>query len=227
MPADRFTALFVTTLVSGLILFLGYYFLTVSRPGKKEIRALSLQRLTGFLLLGVVPLIILWLLFGQPPQRFGLGLEFLNRPPWWTYFILPLIVAAAFASAGSESNLAMYPQIRVKRWTPSLIGWSALTWILYLVGYEFLFRGFLLYSFIGVLEPLWAIALNCALYALAHFYKGWREVIGAIPLGIFLCWLTLHTGNIWSALVIHSVMALSNEWFSIRAHPEMEVKGIR
>ena len=71
---------------------------------------------------------------------------------------------------------------------------------------------------------LWpAIALNCILYALAHFYKGPGEILGAIPVGILLCYLTLHTGNIWSAVIIHSTMALSNEWFSIRSHPNMHL----
>ncbi|MBK7407617.1 MAG: hypothetical protein IPJ40_05760 [Saprospirales bacterium] len=44
----------------------------------------------------------------------------------------------------------MYPQIRVAEWTFSLVLWSSLTWVLYLVGYETLFRGilFFLYSII-------------------------------------------------------------------------------
>jgi membrane protease YdiL (CAAX protease family) len=41
--------------------------------------------------------------------------------------------------------------------------------------------------------------------------------------GILLCYITLHTGNIWSAVIIHSSMALSNEWFSLRSHPNMHL----
>ena len=72
--------------------------------------------------------------------------------------------------------------------------------------------------------PWAAIALNCSLYAFAHFYKGPGETFGAIPLGIMFCYLTLLTGNIWTAVVIHSVMALSNEWFSIRANPDINLQ---
>ncbi len=77
---------------------------------------------------------------------------------------------------------------------------SAGTWVAYLVGYEFLFRGFLFHATLQVWSLWPAIALNCILYALAHFYKGPGEIIGAIPVGILLCYLTLHTGNIWSAM---------------------------
>jgi membrane protease YdiL (CAAX protease family) len=41
--------------------------------------------------------------------------------------------------------------------------------------------------------------------------------------GIILCYITLLTGNIWSAVIVHSLMALCNEWFSLRAHPEMKL----
>jgi len=39
-----------------------------------------------------------------------------------------------------------------------------------------------------------AIIINTILYSATHFYKGVQEVIGAIPLGIVLCLLTIDTG---------------------------------
>lgn len=101
---------------------------------------------------------------------------------------------------------------------------SGITWLVFLLGYEFLFRGFLLFASVAVMDVWAAIALNCALYAFAHLYKGPGETFGSIPVGILLCYLTLLTGNIWTALILHSVMALSNEWWSIRAHPNMKVE---
>ena len=49
------------------------------------------------------------------------------------------------------------------------------------------------------------------------------EAFGSIPVGIFLCYLTISTGNIWAAIAVHSLMALSNEWFSIRNNPELKI----
>jgi membrane protease YdiL (CAAX protease family) len=51
-----------------------------------------------------------------------------------------------------------------------------------------------------------------------------KETLGAIPLGLLLSYLTLESNSILIALVVHIIMALSNEWFSIRSNPEIKVK---
>jgi membrane protease YdiL (CAAX protease family) len=116
----------------------------------------------------------------------------------------------------------MYPQIRKNEWNLKLILISAFSWILYLIAYEFLFRGYLLFVFLKYLNVWAAISLNVAIYALVHVPKGHKEAIGAIPLGLVLGIITLKTGSIWFAFGLHVVLALSNEWLSLRAHPDMK-----
>ena len=185
------------------------------------------QRLLGFLLLGVFSVLILLLLPQAAIQEYGLNFKFRSPPPWWSALLIPLVLVLSYQTARKPANLKLYPQIRAKQWSRSMLALSSISWVIFLIGYEFLFRGFLLYASLELLEPVPAIALNCALYAFAHFYKGPAESFGAIPAGIILCYLSLITGNIWSAVLVHSVMALSNEWFSLRAHPDMQVKGGR
>lgn len=182
-----------------------------------------LQRLLGFLFLGLGSLLIILLLPDDTLSANGLTLHFLSAPPWWSWLLIPLILITGYFAAQKSGNLEQYPQIRAKQWTPAMVLLSSGSWVLFLIGYEFLFRGFVLHASLGLLEPGPAIALNCALYAFAHFYKGPGETFGAIPVGIILCYITLITGNIWSAVILHSIMALSNEWFSLRAHPEMKI----
>lgn len=182
-----------------------------------------LQRLLGFLFLGLISLLIILILPDDTLNENGLTLHFLSAPPWWSWLLLPVILITGYFAAQKPGNLEQYPQIRAKHWTPAMVMLSAGSWILFLIGYEFLFRGFVLHASLGLLEPGPAIVLNCALYAFAHFYKGPGETFGAIPVGILLCYITLITGNIWSAVILHSIMALSNEWFSLRAHPEMKI----
>ncbi len=191
------------------------------------VKKVVLQRIWGFLFLGIVSAIIIQLVFNDNLRNFGLGFSFLNSPPWWVLLLLVVIVAAGYFNASKQGNLALYPQIRIKQWSHSILALSGVSWILFLVGYEFLFRGFLLYATLQIMAPWAAIALNCSLYAFAHFYKGPGETFGAIPLGVLLCYLTLLTGNIWTAVIIHSFMALSNEWWSIRANPEIKVERER
>ncbi|RME04338.1 MAG: CPBP family intramembrane metalloprotease, partial [Bacteroidetes bacterium] len=101
------------------------------------------------------------------------------------------------------------------RWPRSVVVASAVTWVLYLLAYEFMFRGWLFFTCLDAMGPELAIVVNVSLYALVHVPKGFNETVGAIPLGALLCWLTMQTGTIWIAFLVHSIMALSNEWFSM------------
>jgi membrane protease YdiL (CAAX protease family) len=214
--------------------FTAYYFLSRSKTFVNRIGILVktfdsqgnqviLQRMLGLIFLGIVSSLIILGIPGMALKDYGLSFSFSALPPWWSFLLIPLILGLGSITAGSSRNLAMYPQIRLKNWTPRPLLISAISWILFLIGYEFLFRGFLLNASLDLMNPLPAFALNVALYALAHAYKGPGETYGSIPVGIVLCYLTLITGNIWCAVILHSIMALSNEWLSIRAHPEMKI----
>lgn len=171
-------------------------------------------RYLGVFLYGVIPVMLI-ISQGLGFQRFGVSFKNAMPTIWWTAVLSLVVLVMNFFATRSADNLAQYPQIRVTNWSRSLIVGSALSWTAYLVAYEFLFRGFLLFSCVEEMGIWMAITVNTALYALVHVPKGIKEAIGAVPLGVLLCWLTLQTGTIWIALFVHVVMALSNEWFSI------------
>jgi len=188
-----------------------------------QVKEVLFQRFWGFVFMGILPLIFIFLWPGEQVHKYGLGFSFLSPPPWWIIGVIAVILITGLFAAPKPGNLAMYPQIRSKDWTSGMLAISGISWVIFLLAYEFLFRGFLLFASVAVMDVWAAITLNCALYALAHLYKGPGETFGAIPVGILFCYLTLLTGNIWLALVLHSTMALSNEWLSIRANKEIKV----
>ncbi|MEN8203432.1 MAG: CPBP family intramembrane glutamic endopeptidase, partial [Bacteroidota bacterium] len=188
-----------------------------------QAKEVIVQRLWGFIFMGLLPFILIALWPGQKLVDYGLGFSFQSQLPWWILAVIAFIIIAGAFAAAKPGNLAVYPQIRSKQWSPGMLALSSFTWVVFLLGYEFLFRGFLLFASVAVMDVWAAIALNCALYAFAHLYKGPGETFGTIPLGILLCYFTLLTGNIWTALVIHSTMALSNEWWSLRANQNMHI----
>jgi membrane protease YdiL (CAAX protease family) len=196
--------------------FAAYYFLS---QGKQVL----IQRMLGLLILGGGSVLLIILLPGATLKNYGLGFAFQAAPPWWAFLAVPLILVLGYFAAGKSENLKLYPQIRSPEWSPQLVALSAASWVVFLIAYEALFRGLLLHASLEVMATAPAIALNCALYAFAHFYKGPGETFGAIFVGVLFCYLTFVTGNFWCALILHSVMALSNEWFSLRAHPDMKI----
>jgi membrane protease YdiL (CAAX protease family) len=225
---------FIVAILWSVVGFAFYHFLSLNQSlaGKiwrshtgldPRVKMVVLQRVWGVLFLGIISWGLELLFMDGSAKACGLSFSFTGTLPWWSYLVFPLILLLSYLSASTPSNLALYPQIRVENWSLRILLISTVSWMAFLVAYEFLFRGFLLFATLQVLDPWMAIALNCSLYAFAHFYKGPRETFGAIPAGILLCYLTLQTGNIWSAVIIHSVMALSNEWFSLRAHPQMNL----
>lgn len=182
-----------------------------------------LQRLAGLVLMGLLPFFLAWFFFGRDSGY--LGWNFGNMDLVWRWFLVAsvIILPLGFLGARGQANLSMYPQMRVQEWSPKLLLWSSLTWMLYLLGYETLFRGILFFPVLDHFGLIPAIALNVSIYSLAHIPKGRRETIGAIPAGIIFCMGSYYTGNIWFPFLAHSLMALSNEWFSIYLNPEMRL----
>ena len=189
-----------------------------------QIRLVIFQRLCGVLFFGIIPAFFFLFLMNSSIVSFVLRIHF----DLYSFIAIISLGFIAFLinyfNAKSSENLKMYPQIRTKNWTLSLLALSGLSWIAYLFTYEYLFRGFLLFSCAGELGVLIAIIVNVFIYAFVHLYKGTKETIGAIPMGIILCILTLHFGTIWAAFWIHSCLALSNEWFSILHNPKIKIR---
>ncbi len=120
----------------------------------------------------------------------------------------------------------MYPQIRDNPWTIKTVVINAGSWLAYLIAYEFLFRGLVLFTLYSALGFWPAIVITTSLYVLVHIPKGLKESIGAIPFGLVLGLITLEAGSIWPAFFIHAILALSTDHFALRAHPDMHYQVI-
>jgi len=164
----------------------------------------------------------IFLLLKSPLSDYGLSTINFMKSMIWAGVLSFFIILFNYFNSRRLDNLKIYPQIRAKSWSFCLLLLSTLTWIIYLFSYEFLFRGFLLFSSERAFGIWIAVAINVILYAAAHIPKGMRESLAAVPFGIILCLLTLWTQTIWIAFISHSVLALSNELFSLSAHPDMK-----
>lgn len=188
-------------------------------PG--QLRFVLIFRVSGAIIFGLVPI---FFAIVQNSSLTSIGI--IAKPSLLTLYIvlifsiIPLTIN--YFGAKKPDNLSMYPQIRVKKWDNKLIIISALTWIIYLLGYEIMIRGYLFFNCLNEIGLWPAIAINTSIYALIHLPKGPKETIGAIPLGIVLCLITSYTGTIWAAFWIHCTLALSNEWFSIKYTKELQ-----
>lgn len=73
----------------------------------------------------------------------------------------------------------------------------------FLLCYEFFFRGVLLFQFLEFTTLSMAILYSTILYVLIHIFDSRKEIIGAIPFGIVLCLFAYFTKSVWYVFFIH------------------------
>ncbi len=225
----------VLTVLLSIVGYNIYWFLAIS-PHRKEklessyekeeasIRLVQFQKYMGTLFLGVLPLIICLLVLPYSLAEYGLSFQNTGTSMLWIIGLSALIFPINMSAGKRPANLEMYPMMRVRSLTPRLILVNSLATMSYLFAYELLFRGLLLFTCVEVLGVWPAIAVNIALYSAVHLPKGAGETIGALPFGLLICYITLSTGTIWVAVVIHWVLSLTNDYFAVHYHPDMHFK---
>lgn len=222
----------VVVLFSGSLGFVLYYFASTSqavkkyleknyKPESQQILQVLIDKILGFFFLGVMPALSVISLLGIPLLDMGFKVQDSPISIVWTIVLCVAIFVLNFIIPKSEQHLELYPQMRLTEWKWKHLLLDSLGWVAYLISYEFLFRGMLLF----VLVPVWgvwpAILVSTSLYALAHVPIQMKEAFGAFPFGIFLAMITLYTGSIWMAFFIHLSLAVSNNLFCVYHHPKM------
>lgn len=225
--------------VLSLVFFVIYWFTAQSEKikagfyarhvfDKASVRHIFFTKFFGFISMGVAPLLIC-MIFLTDKTTADYGLTIIPETTFfsiiWTIGLCVLVIPLAYKSATNPKNFVNYPQIRAKLWTKKTFYINALGWALYLFGYEMLFRGTLLFPLVDSIGVWPAIAVNIALYSATHIPKGLDETIGAIPLGLVLCLLTISSGTIWIAFFVHVALAWTNSFTSLKFHPDIHYIG--
>ncbi len=217
----------IYTVMAFLVFWLAYFMMRnylkrfFSEENTFRIGFVIFHRVFGFLLFGLLPILIGFLGFQVHWKSWGLLLEDPTALLLWSLGIIILLIPLNRYASKTKANQAIYPQMRVKEWTNSLFFLNAGLWILYLLGYEFVFRGLLFFTTLPYFGLWPAILLNATLYALVHIPKGLREIGGGFIFGIFLCLGCYYTGGFWFAFLVHTFQAVFNEYHSIRFNPQM------
>lgn len=181
------------------------------------------QKYLGVFWMGVVPTIVMLIFLPYSLSDYFVAVGDIPYTLMWTGGLSAALVLMNWFAARRPETLAYYPQVRAKEWTPGLVFHNTLAWVLYLLAYELLFRGLLLFACLAVLDPWVAIAINIALYSATHIPKGFTESLVTIPFGIGMCILTMGSGAIWIAWLVHVAVALSNDYVALKFNPDMKV----
>jgi len=229
---------FLFAITATILGYYGYYYLSHSSQSKSWfekrfkgdqfwMRWISFQKTIGFVFMGLIPITLYISLFDGNIADFGLSPLNLFHHWYWLAGLAVILLLVNSYSAKKSDLQQQYPQMRLQHWTGKRFLISSLGWTLYLLAYEYLFRGLLLFSSYEAFGIWPAIAINVAIYSAVHMPKGAGETIGAIPFGILSCLITLETGTILIPVFAHVVLAVSMEFFTIKFNPEMYFAKIK
>jgi len=172
--------------ISTLVLVLErYYPLNIDFPRATE--------LTYYL---VVPLAASWLLFRDKPWDYGIRIGH-----WKPSIILTAACLAAMAlilyGAGKTTEFRSYYDMYAIDWPELLLNHS-----LYMFGWEFLFRGYMLFGLEKSIGKS-AIFVQTIPFVLLHLGKPFLETLACIPGGFILGYVAYRTRSFLPCFIIH------------------------
>lgn len=176
-------------------------------------------KLAGILFTGVLPFLVFVLILKVPPSEIGLvvGRTFHF---WYMLFILIIITAlVSFKMSQSIKVQQISPELKLRNWFPRHVILSVSVWLIYILGYEFLFRGVLWFLSSEAFGFWPALIINLFLYSIVHLPQGKLVALATIPVGTALCILSLLTGSFVPAFIIHSFIAVLTDLFSLYHNP--------
>jgi len=171
--------------------------------------------LAAFVLLGIVPAALSRVLLGRGPGDLGAGLGNPREGMAWVLAGVPVGIAVGWSSAASPELAAVYPlgspQLTLAVFLPHAVGY-----VLYYVGFEYHFRGFLLLGLERPLGPWAANILQAGIVTLAHLGKPSAELAAAFPASLLFGWIVLRTRSIWYVVAIHAAVGLALDFVLLR-----------
>ena len=172
-------------------------------PASDSLQAVRGTAYDGTVFYLLIPLVIIRFGLGESPRAYGLTLG-----DWRLGLKLTLLVVGAVlplvAVAARTPAMQAYYAGDGGRWQELLPPIAVA-----LVGWEFLFRGFLLFSLVALMGPT-AIIVQAVPFALAHLGKPEIETITTIVGGSLFGWVAWRTRSFLYPYLIHlSIYALT------------------
>jgi membrane protease YdiL (CAAX protease family) len=164
---------------------------------------LNLRHLIGILLFGILSYLLM-------PEYQNL-LTTITYPNLFFLILSCIIFIATMLLAWISVNKSI-KRIKIKSTVYKQNGWLYFPMrIVFLLAYEYFFRGVLLFTLINSFGMVEAISLCTVLYVLIHAFDTKSEIIGAIPFGIVLCLLSYYSKSIIIPFVLHVGLSLVYE----------------
>jgi membrane protease YdiL (CAAX protease family) len=185
----------IVVVSSTILLILGYYRESLSAitfSGVFDGRALA-----SMLYYLLIPVFIVAVIFGEPLANYGFRVGDWRQGLKWAAITILLAVPIVYGAA-HLSGMTQYYAAGARQGPAAIIARAALE----LFGWEFLFRGFLLFGLLRVIGPI-AVVIQAVPFALAHLSKPEIETLSTIFGGTLFGWIAFRSRSFLYAFLVH------------------------
>jgi hypothetical protein len=161
-----------------------------------EYHTLWNEWLSSLLLYAVLPLLVTVVVLRKNPLGFGWGPGHIRFWGWHVLGALAVIAPILYFSAREPSLQAYY---RKAGFDLAGYGWQT---FLYLLGWEYIFRGFLLFGLKDRLRET-SILIQVVPFVLLHIGKPELETLSCIFTGAYFGYVCYRGNSFWPAFIIH------------------------
>jgi membrane protease YdiL (CAAX protease family) len=171
--------------------------------GKSEAGILFSQLISGIFFLGI----------GAASLFAKRNIEVDIFIPSWSGYYTPfwILIDAAIITGTLSASKKIFSSDNSHPFPPHYLPLSfVFVRTLFLIIYEFFFRGAVLFIMTEDFGIVVAVIVNLVLYAPLHWFDK-RERYSSIIMGIILCTVSIYYHSVWPAILIHLSLALGHE----------------
>lgn len=158
---------------------------------------------------------VIMLLFKNRPADYGIRLG--NLKTWLKdLIILLLIMLPILLITFKFTNFkSVYPlSINARKGVDNFIIYQTAQ-LIYMFGWEFFYRGFMLFGLSKKIDPRLAILIQTVPFAIMHYRKPPLEAYGSIITGIFLGIIAIRARSFLPCAILHFLVALVADIFGL------------
>ena len=176
----------------------------------------SHKMLGSFFLFGVIPMVIVKLLFRERLADYGLRIGHSRRLLVNILIFVPCVFVIGMITGRDTAFWNVYPYNPVVTDVPVVFFCHAMTYLAYYFGWEFFFRGFMQHGLRDSFGIYNAILVQTMASAMLHFGHPMTETLGAIVGGLLWGFFVLRCRSLWAGLIQHSVLGITLDWFILK-----------
>ncbi len=171
------------------------------------------EYLAAFLLMFLLPLLIVRVILKGSPREYGLQWGDTKFGFRFVAIALPLILLAAYVGASDPAVRTEYPLAKSAMQALPLFLIVEMFYLLYYLGWEFFFRGFMLFGLEKSYGTVTAILIQTIPSALVHIGKPASESFAAILAGLAFGYLAIRSRSILYPLILHAAVGIGTDIF--------------